>query len=166
MNTPASLPLPAELGALVRDYPGSVLRLVWIVLVDALAIYGAFASIAQGSFGGLLFYLAVGGGAYAFFHYAQRGAHAQIYERGFVISRGGSTTTARWEDIANVEHWIKRRTMYFVLTVSKTHSYIITLTNGERVKVSWWFTNETQLGNAIERMWAQTVIAQRARQGS
>lgn len=162
MSTSAPHPLSTQLGALIHDYPGSYTRLIWIVLVEALAAYGVVASLVQASFGGLLVWLAVGAGAYAFFYSTQRGAHAQIFEHGFVITRGGKTTSVRWEDIANVEHWVKRTKMYFVMTISKSHSYIIALQSGERVKVSWWFRNEAQLGSAIERMWAQTALARRA----
>lgn len=98
-----------------------------------LAVFGAIAGIVQQSFGGRLFWVLVGVIAYAYFYYFQRDAHAEIYENGFVISRGSKTTRARWEDIANAEHWVKRTKLYFVLTVSKSHYYIITLRNGEPV---------------------------------
>ncbi len=53
---------------------------------------------------------------------------------------------------------------FVVITTSKSHSYIITMANGERIKVNWLYRNEEQLGNFIEQMWVKNAIARRAQQ--
>lgn len=156
-----------QLGALVADYPGSAARFIWIVLWAAVSVFGALASLSQGSFGGLLFWFASGAGCYAYYYYRQRDVHAEIFEHGFAISRGGKTISARWEDIAKVEHWVKQTYLYGVVPAGgKSHTYTIILTDGERVKVSAAFKNAAQLGNAIQRMWAQAAVAQVNRSSS
>lgn len=163
MLSPSSSPSSRQLGRLLRDYPGSGDRLIWTVIWAAVSILGLIASLFSFSFGGFMFWLVVGAGCYAYYYYVQRDVNAQLYEHGFAISRGGRTTTGRWEDIAKVEHWIKRQYMFAVITTSKSHTYIIYLTSGQKVKVTDAFKNETELGETIQSRWLNTVAASRAK---
>lgn len=162
LPTPASPAASTTYGALIGDYPGSAFRFVWVVLWGGLSIFGVIASFVPFSFAGLLFWLASAAGCYAYYYYYVRyDVHAQVFERGFVISRGGKTTSARWEDIANVEHRVTTWRLYFIIPLSKSHTYTIRLNNGERVKVGASFQHERQLGDTVQRMWAQAAVAAR-----
>lgn len=147
-----SIPITSQYGDLLYDDAGTPLRYAWIVF-GALAVWGVLASLFQGSFAGFVFWGLVGAGCFGYFYVALRGVHAQLYEQGFLITRGGKTTSARWDEIAKVEHWIKT-TRYAFIPVSKSHSYKVILTDGEQIKIAWWFKSEKKLGAIFERMWA------------
>lgn len=86
-----------------------------------------------------------------------RGAHAQLFEQGFVISIGGKTTTARWDDITSVKQKIVR-TSYNGIPMGTLYLYTIALANGETVRIDNTFGKAGQLGNAIQRMSANTLL--------
>lgn len=165
---PVVLPAPqagsAPLGPLVGNYPGSPARFIWIVLVGALAAFGVLASLVQGSFGGLVFWLVVGGACYAYYYYYGRQPfYADIFEQGLVIARNGKTTTARWDNVANVEHAVTTMRYDFIIPVARTHAYHITLTTGERVKITSSFSKYRELGDTLQRMWSDATLDRRAR---
>lgn len=146
---------PPTLGKVVREYPGSGFRLAWTVIWAAVSAFGIIASISERSAIGLLFWLASAAGCYAYYYVAQRDAHAEIYEHGFAISRGGKTIGGRWDDIDKVEHWVKQSYMYGVVPVGgKEHNFTITLKSGERVKVTSAYQQSQHLGSVIQQMWA------------
>lgn len=145
-----------HLGNLVKSYQGSYIRFAWPVLLGALSIFGFIASIFQESFAGILLWGVIGI-CCAIWYQSLRNFSADLYEQGFVITKGNKVTRARWNEIANVEHWIHTMRYYFVIPVSRTHSFVITLYNGQKVKVTNAFQNEMQLGTAIQRMWAQAA---------
>src|SRR5690349_20280525 len=97
MATPTLRPAsdPAPLGALIRAYPCSPTRFIWLVLWSALSEWCVVGSLVQRSVGGVMVGLALGAGCYAYYYYyARHDVHAEIIERGYVISRGCKTTTA------------------------------------------------------------------------
>lgn len=155
---------PAPLGALIRACPGSPARFIWIVLWSALSAWCIVGNLVQGSVGGVMVGLALGAGCYAYYYYfARHDVRAEIFERGFVISRGGKTTTARWEDVANVEHSVRTVRYDFIIPLYRSHSYRITLTRGTRVKVTSAFSKHRLLGDTIQRMWGEAAVTRRAR---
>jgi len=86
-----------------------------------------------------------------------RGAHAQLFEQGFVISLGGKTTTARWDDITSVTQKIVR-IRYNGIPVRTAYLFTIALANGETVRVDNTFGKTGKLGDAIERMSANALL--------
>jgi hypothetical protein len=149
----AQSPDSTQLGKLLREYPGSGLRFVGIALWAGVAVFGLIASLTESSFIGFLFWLVVGAGCFVYYYNFQRDVHAEIYEYGFSISRGDKTTRSRWEGITNVEHWVKQSYLYGFIPLGKSHSYTITLSTGEQVKVTSSLTNAQQLGEVIHQMW-------------
>ncbi len=144
-----------QMGKLLRSYAGNPFRFIGIVLWAGISAFGVLASISEKSGIGFLFWLASGASCYAYYSYVQRDAHAEIYEQGFAISRGGKTISGRWEDIEKVEHWVKQSYMYGVVPVGgKNHSFTIVLKNGARVKVTSAFQQSQHLGVVIQGMWA------------
>jgi len=88
--------------------------------------------------------------------YYQRGANAQLFEHGFIVSRAGNTVSGRWDDIANVTHKAYRQYLlgFIPLPGTTTHTYIIIMKNGRQMPIhSAYYTNGNQLGAIIERMW-------------
>ena len=86
-----------------------------------------------------------------------RSAHAQLFEQGFVISLGGKTTTARWDDIISVTQKIVRSS-YNGIPVGTSYLFTILLANGETVRVDNTFGKTGQLGNTIQRMSANALL--------
>src|SRR5262249_52359165 len=86
-----------------------------------------------------------------------RSAHAHLFEQGFVISLGGKTTSARWDDITSVTQKIVR-TSYNGIPVGTTYRFTISLANGETVRVDNTFGKISQLGNAIQRMSVNALL--------
>lgn len=168
MTTPTPMPGPsstsAQLGALVAEYPNSQWRLIWVMLWAALAAWTVVGNIAQGSSGGVLVGIALGAGCYAYYYYyARYPVYAQVFAQGVVLSKGGKTTSARWEGVANVEHSVRTVRYDFIIPLYKMHSYLITLTNGGRVKVTSSFSKHRELGDILHRMWMEAAIERRAR---
>lgn len=152
-----------QLGALVAEHPGSQGRYIWVVLWGALAIWCVVGNLFQGSFGGVLLGLALGAGCYAYYYYYVRlPFHAEVFVQGFAITRGGKTTSVRWEDVANVEHAVRTVRYDFVIPLYRSHSYVITLSTGRRVKVTSSFSKHRELGETIKRVWTEAAIDRRA----
>ncbi|HEX8032285.1 MAG TPA: DUF6585 family protein [Ktedonobacterales bacterium] len=86
-----------------------------------------------------------------------RGAHAQLFEQGFVISLGGKTTTARWDDIVSVTQSITQ-VRYNGIPMPTTYKYTIALANGETVRVDNTFGKTGKLGDTIQRMSANALL--------
>ncbi len=89
--------------------------------------------------------------------FSWRGARAQLFEQGFVISRAGKTTAARWEDVVSVTQKAVRHRRYGV-TIWTSYVYTISLANGEKVRVNNAFGKTAQLGDAIQRMSANALL--------
>jgi uncharacterized protein DUF6585 len=86
-----------------------------------------------------------------------RSASALLFEQGFVISVGGKTTTARWEDITSVTQKIVR-TSYNGIPVGTSYRFTIALANGETVRIDNTFGKPGQLGDAIQRLSANALL--------
>lgn len=147
----------AYLGNLLRSYTGNPFRFIGIVLWAGISVFGIFGSIGEKSGVGILFWLASGVGCYAYYYYAQRDIHAEIYEQGFSFSRGGKTLSGRWSDIQRVDHWVKQTYMYgFIPMGGKNHSYVVVLRDNSRMKITASFSQGEHLGGVIQQMWAIT----------
>ena len=161
----------SQLGALIGDYRASRAR--FAVLIFGLLIL-AFGLAMAGLAGyGLLnpnsgqqspLIGVVLGGAFMLCSlfpfwtmYTWRGAHAQLFERGFVISLAGATTAGRWEDITSVTQRIVQ-SRYYGVPVWTSRRYSITLANGQRALVNNAFAQAGKLGDAIQRMSANTLL--------
>lgn len=149
----------ATLGPLVGDYRASRPILFVYAIFGVLALWLAVVQIDD--FQRIIALVcAVGFGIGL---YRRIGAHVQIFEHGFVISRAFKTTSARWDEVAGVEYNFRRNYSYTDLIPTPTpgtHTYTITLTNGTQIKLNnWYFSNIIQVGNMIQKLWRQTVPA-------
>lgn len=154
-----------QFGALIGDYPGSANPILYAVVAAICLLIALTGSAIIFEFdNGYRVIFAVAGITALVVAYLGRGAHAQLFERGFVITRAGKTTSARWEDIANVQLLVTRQYAYgFIPLAGKGHIITITLTNGERVRVlGSHFRNAEQLGQTVQRMWMKAASARRS----
>ncbi len=78
-------------------------------------------------------------------------ALAHLFEQGFIISLGGQTTSARWDEITSVTQKMTR-IYHYGIVVGTNYLYTITLANGETVRVNNAFAKIAQLGGTIQRM--------------
>jgi hypothetical protein len=156
----------AQLGASVGDCGGSITRFLAIVVGLVGLWIGIVGSIGDTEVDTLyrLFFVGLGSACFVQF-YLQRGTHAELFEHGFTISRGGKTTTGRWEDIANVTHGATRQYLFGLIPLPFTvsHTYTIALRNGERVKIDSAFSKAQEAGDTIQRMWRKAVAAKPSR---
>ena len=162
-----------QFGAPVGEYRGSVARIVIGVAGVALTLIGAFfavvastpsaAAVAAGDSSGVIADIIASAifiiGAIACFVtvFVWRGARAQLFERGFVIARAGKTTSARWEDIASVTQRVVQ-TRYYGIPVWTSHTYNVTLTNGDKLRITDAFGKVGKLGDSIQRMSANALL--------
>ena len=159
-----------QYGAPIGEYRGSVARIVIGVAGVALVLIGAFFAIvattpsaAAGDSSGAIADIIASAifiiGAIACFVtvFVWRGARAQLFERGFVIARAGKTTSARWEDIASVTQRVVQ-TRYYGIPVWTSHTYNVTLTNGDRLRITDAFGKVGKLGDSIQRMSANALL--------
>jgi hypothetical protein len=159
-----------QYGAPIGEYHGSVARIVIGVAGVALVLIGAFFAIvattpsaAAGDSSGAIADIIASAifiiGAIACFItvFVWRGARAQLFERGFVIARAGKATSARWEDIASVTQRVVQ-TRYYGIPVWTSHTYNVTLTNGDRLRITDAFGKVGKLGDSIQRMSANVLL--------
>ncbi len=85
-----------------------------------------------------------------------RGAHAQLFEQGFVISCGGQTISGRWDDIVSVTQRIM--TVLLFVTSYTSYKYTLTLANGETMRVDNSFGDIEELGQAIQQRSAKALL--------
>ena len=160
-----------QLGALIGEYRASRARFAVLIFgllilafglaITGLAGYGLFnpssgqQSPAIGVGLGLVFMVC---SIYPFWTmYTWRGAHAQLFERGFVISLARVTAAGRWEDIVSVTQRIVQ-SRYYGIPVWTSRRYNITLATGQRALVNNAFAQAGKLGDAIQRMSANTLL--------
>jgi hypothetical protein len=154
----------------IGEYRGSKASIFLIVCGIALLLAGVFfaavtpaLSGAQSDASGIFAEVLVGvlfiaGALYAFWTvFSWRGAHAQLFERGFVISRAGKTVAARWEDIASVTQYVVRM-RYYGIPVWTSHKYTVTLNNGDSLLINNGFSKVGKLGEAVQRMSANVLL--------
>lgn len=160
----------AQYGAPVGEYRGSRARIFLIIFCVALLLIGVFflvigpatASASSDSSGtvadiivGVLF---IAGALYcAWTIFSWRGARAQLFERGFVISRAGKTTAARWEDISTITSKVVV-SRYYGIPIWTSHLYTLTLANGETLRVNNAFGQVGKLGEALQRISANVLL--------
>lgn len=149
-------------GALIGDHPGSSKRYLVIVVGVITLLMG----ISGYAFGGqwdtssrwlLAFFGIV---CFAAFYLRYRGAHAQLFERGFAISRAGKETSGGWEDIAKITRQAKRWYLFGFIPIPGTvsHDYTVYLRNGDNVAISGdYFSDMGQMIDTIQQRWRQAL---------
>lgn len=164
----ASAPMSAggaqSLGALLGDYPGSLTRYIAIVG----GVIFLFSGLTGWAFGGewdtsSRWVVAFAGLAFLVAYYLKlRGAHAQVFEQGFIISRAGAETRGRWEDIKQVQPRAKQWYLLGLIPIPGTvsHQYIVHLRNGTNIEISGeYFRDAQQLAETIQKRWQQSPAA-------
>lgn len=158
-----------QYGAPIGEYRGGAARIVIAIAGVALALIGVFFAVASsalsptGDSSGAIADIIVGVlfivGAIACFVtvFFWRGAHAQLFERGFVIARAGKTTSASWEDITSVTQRVVQ-SRYYGIPVWTSHTYNVTLANGEKLRITDAFGKVGKLGDSIQRMSANALL--------
>lgn len=170
MMKPVSTAMATDYGAAIGEYRGSKASIFLIICGVALLALGVFfaavasgltggSSDASGAFAGALTSLVfIAGALYSFWAvFSWRGAQAQLFERGFVISRAGKTVAARWEDIASVTQYVVRM-RYYGIPVWTSHRYDVALTNGDSLRINNGFSKVGKLGEAVQRMSANVLL--------
>ncbi|MGZ3582703.1 MAG: DUF6585 family protein [Ktedonobacterales bacterium] len=154
-----------QYGAPISEYRGSVSRIVFGIFGALMLIFGILVVIpspssSTGDSSGTVFaaivFIAMALGFF-WIPFSWRGARAQLFEQGFIISRAGKTTTARWDDITGVTQQITRIRTYGI-PVWTTYLYKISLANGEAARVNNAFGKIGQLGDTIQRMSANALL--------
>lgn len=159
-----------QYGAPIGAYRGSGAR-IWVALagVALLALAALFlvalplSGSSSGDPSGLASYLIAGaiwiaGAMYCFWTlFRWRGAHAELFERGFSITRAGKTVTGRWDDVASVTQKIGFIRTYGI-PVWTSYLYTITMTNGETARVTNVFGQVRKLGETIQRASANALL--------
>lgn len=169
---PSPSPMPrttsgyTQLGAQIGDFPGSTWRIAALIIGVIALLIALTGSIGDIEFdnGYRIIFVVLAIACAVQFYYGY-GAHAQLFERGFIISRAGKTVSGRWEDIARFTHEIKRSYYFgFIPEPWKSHTVTLTKSNGERVRIcSTYFRNTQQLADTINQKWRQAVAAAAAK---
>jgi hypothetical protein len=156
-----------QYGAPVGEYGGSKASIFLIICGVALLALGLFFAVAipmlSNDTSGLGIDLFVGavfiaGAVYSFWAvFSWRGAHAQLFERGFVISRAGKTLAARWDDVASVTQNIVR-IRYNFIPVWTSYKYTVALNNGDSALINNGFSKVGRLGENVQRLSANTLL--------
>ncbi len=159
-----------QYGAAIGEYRRSKASIFLIICGIALLAAGVFfAAVAPTLSGGqsdasglfaevLVGVLFIAAALYAFWTvFSWRGAHAQLFERGFVLSRAGKTMDARWEDIASVTQYVVRM-RYYGIPVWTSHRYDVTLNNGDAFRINNGFARVGKLGEAVQRMSTNVLL--------
>lgn len=171
-SSPAAV-VSTQYGAPIGEYRGSATNAIILSVSGAITLLAGVGILIMGIIfttspssvgGGIAFALfgllviAMGLGCF-WLMWNGRGAHAQLFEQGFVISRGGKTTSGRWDDITSVTQAITVVRRNGITTTR--YFYTIALANGEKVRVDNSYGKVEQLGNTIQQM-ASKVLLPRA----
>lgn len=164
MATTSPAVASVQYGAPIGEYRGGIARVIMGIVGAFMVIIGILlvmpSSDATGDptgpiISGILCFAVALGCFWAIFTW--RGAHAQLFQQGFVISRAGKTTAARWEDVASVTQKVVRIRRYGI-PVWTSYLYTLSLANGETIRVNNAFGKTSQLGDAIQRMSANALL--------
>lgn len=173
LNAPNQPYGTSQLGKLIGDYPGSPRRYLDIVM-GCLLLAFAYTN-ATGAFGfyvdfygtgqavSTIFFALCGGYAFVDFYINQRGAHARVYEHGFAITRGDTTTSYPWENIAAIQHWVRTQRLFYFIPISRSRYAVVVMKGGQKIELApWLFSNANILDQTIQRMWKQAPVWQQA----
>jgi hypothetical protein len=156
-----------QYGPPIGEFRGGVARIVFGIFGALMLILGILvvipspsSSSSTGDSSGTIFagvvFIAMALGFFALL-FTWRGAHAQLFQQGFIISRAGKTTSARWDDITSVTQKVTRVRTYGI-PVWTNYLYIIALANGETVRVNNAFGKTGKLGDTIQQMSANALL--------
>jgi hypothetical protein len=155
----------AQYGAQVGDYPGNPIRYIAIV-IGVIALFMGVTGDALGglqwdtssrwilAFFGIVLFVA--------FYLKLRGAHARLFERGFVIARAGKETSGSWPDIVRMTRQAKQwRLLYFIpIPGTISHEYTVYLRSGDKFDITGeYFTNSQKMADEIQQRWRQAQAA-------
>lgn len=160
-----------QYGAPLGEYRAGALRIVLLIagvlsLAAAIVIAAIFGLAAAGPAsttgdlvsGVILTALFLAVGVYCLVTvYRWRGAHAQIFERGFSIARGGKSLTGRWDDVASVIQRVFQM-RYYGIPVYTSHTYTLVMLDGGKLKVDDAFGKVGKLGDSIQRLSANALL--------
>ncbi len=168
MATNSPIADAALYGALIGEHRGSTVRRVVLSIVGIVVLaMGLFfglvitsssndtGSMVSGVFVGLLMLACA---VYVFYTlFSWRGAHAQLFQNGFVISRAGKTLSGRWEDVATVKQRIVQQ-RYYGIPIWTSYRYDVTLLNGDSTRINSGFRAAGKLGDSFQRMAANAQL--------
>jgi hypothetical protein len=169
MAANASAMAATQYGAPIGEYRGGKANIFLIIIGVALLVAGALCALtaasssAQGDASSavglaIVAVVFIAAAVYAFWTvFTWRGAHARLFERGFVLARAGKTMAARWEDIASVTAKVVR-IRYNFIPVWTSHKYTVALANGETFLINNGFGKVGALGDAVQRMSANALL--------
>ncbi len=158
----------ATLGSLVDDYRANKFLPFFIAIPVVLALWLALVgTIGNFELDGIQRIIAlVVAVAIGIRLYRGIGAHVQLFEHGFVITLGFKTTSARWDEVVDVENNVRTHYRYMgplnLIPVPSGETPICTimLTNGKQIKLEdGYFNDITEIGFMIQKLWRQTVPA-------
>ncbi|HEX8997487.1 MAG TPA: DUF6585 family protein [Ktedonobacterales bacterium] len=159
----------AQYGAPIGDFGGSKARIFLILCCIVLLLLGGFfvavapSTGSSGDSSGVVADVIAGaiflaGALYcAWTIFSWRGAHAQLFEQGFVVSRAGKTTSARWDDVASVTAKVVVM-RYYGIPFWTSRLYTLTLANGETLRLTNAFAQASKLGESVQRMSANVLL--------
>jgi hypothetical protein len=159
-----SSPESARYGSLIGDYPGNPKRYL-IIVIGVIALFMGLTGWAFDSqwdtssrwiltFFGVVMFVA--------FYLKYRGAHARLFEQGFVFSRAGKETSGRWEDIAKITRQAKQWYLFGLIPIPGTvsYNYTVYLRNGDKADIlSDYYSNMEQLVESAQRKWRQATAS-------
>lgn len=168
MATPSQAAVSTQYGAPIGEYRGGIGGRIGTGIIGAIMLIMGLLAVAAplylqdsprlmvlGIFVGVGF---IAGALYFFWTiWRMRGAHAQLFEQGFIISLGGKTISARWDDIVSVTQQITRVDSNGI-PAATVYSYSLLLANGKKVHFNNTFKNVPTLGETIQRMSANVLL--------
>jgi hypothetical protein len=80
----------------------------------------------------------------------------RLYQGGFTVTRGGTTTGNIWNDVATITQQIIRY-RYYGITYFTSYRYRLSLANGQQVNLSETIAKAGQMGDIMQRQIAQAL---------
>ncbi len=155
-------------GAPIGDHRGSTVRRVALSIIGivtlAMGLLFAVVVLSSSSDSGgaisviIVGVLFIGAALYCFYTlFSWRGAHAQLFQNGFIISRAGKTLSGRWEDVSTIKQRIVQQ-RYYGIPVWNYYRFDVTLLNGESLRINSGFSQAGKLGDSLQRMAANAQL--------
>ncbi len=86
-----------------------------------------------------------------------RGASAYLFEQGFVLTREGVTTVARWDEIAKVRQRITPL-LHRRIALVTSYTYTVTLASGQIVHFDQALHQIAEVGKILQRMTTRALL--------
>ncbi|MGH2410301.1 MAG: hypothetical protein ACRDGS_08050, partial [Chloroflexota bacterium] len=163
-------PTPTTLGALVGEFPGSSRRyldflggavVIAVALANANGVFGSIVTLdgtSQTLTATTVLFVLLGLACFGDFFFRLRGLHAWLYQYGFAIRRGYTTTAYRMEDIAAIQTWVKTVSFLYIIPISRSRYTALVMKSGEKIKLPpWYYSDANRLSQSIRQMWSQSA---------